>query len=131
MSFKTLIFFGLLAVTLGFTLPGDNTLVVNDSEWVSVSRNLNSLFKFFYITFSFLKVYGDVIPVADDVVLVRNARSPQGTLTGTFEHTPEEGSSANVYYNQQLAKNLELFGGAGRNFRFNENNAHAGLRYTY
>ncbi|XP_055854841.1 uncharacterized protein LOC129918378 [Episyrphus balteatus] len=109
MSFKTLIFFGLLAVALGFTLPGDNTLVVNDSEWV----------------------YGDVVPVADDVVLVRKARSPQGTLTGAFEHTPEEGSSANVYYNQQLAKNLELFGGAGRNFRYNENHAHAGLRYTY
>ncbi|XP_055854837.1 uncharacterized protein LOC129918374 [Episyrphus balteatus] len=109
MSFKTLIFFGLLAVTLGFTLPEENTASLIDSEWV----------------------YGDVVPVADDLVLVRKARSPQGSVTGTFEHSRRDGSSANVDYNHQVTKNLELYGGAGRNFRYNDNNAHAGLRYRF
>ncbi|XP_055854845.1 uncharacterized protein LOC129918381 [Episyrphus balteatus] len=109
MFFKTLIFFGLLAVALGFTLPEENTAGLVDSEWV----------------------YGDVVPVAEDVVLVRKARSPQGSMSGTFEHSRRDGSSANFDYNHQVTRNLDVYAGAGRNFRYNDNNAHAGLRYRF
>ncbi|XP_055905276.1 uncharacterized protein LOC129940804 isoform X3 [Eupeodes corollae] len=109
MSFKTLIFFGLLAVTLGFTLPEENPSYVADVDWV----------------------YGDVVPVSDDVVLVRKARSPQGSVSGTFEHSRQDGSSATIDYNRQLSKNLDVYAGASRNFRFNDNSGHAGLRYRF
>ncbi|XP_055854846.1 uncharacterized protein LOC129918382 [Episyrphus balteatus] len=108
MSFKTLIFFGLLAVALGFTLPEENTANL-ESEWV----------------------YGDVVPVAEDVVLVRKARSPQGSVSGIFEHSRPMGSSATIDYNHQLSKNLDVYAGASRNFKFNDNSAHAGLRYRF
>ncbi|XP_055905272.1 uncharacterized protein LOC129940803 [Eupeodes corollae] len=108
MSFKTLIFFGLLAVALGFTLPEEN-LVSGPSEWV----------------------YGDVVPVSHDLVLVRRARSPQGSVSGTFEHSRPMGSSATIDYNHRLSKNLDVYAGASRNFKFNDNSGHAGLRYRF
>ncbi|XP_055907546.1 uncharacterized protein LOC129942573 [Eupeodes corollae] len=110
MSLKSLIFLGLLAVTLGFTLPGESETVHDvETQWV----------------------YGDFVPVAEDVVLVRKARSPQGSVTGTFEHSRQGGSSASVDYNRQLSKNLEAYAGASRNFKYNDNSAHAGLRYRF
>ncbi|XP_055854839.1 uncharacterized protein LOC129918376 [Episyrphus balteatus] len=110
MSFKTLIFFGLLAVALGSVLPEKYSYETINSEWV----------------------YGDEVDaVPDDVVHLRKARSPQGSMSGTFEHSRRDGSSANFDYNHRLSKNLEVYGGAGRNFRYNDNNAHAGLRYRF
>nr|CAM92125.1 hypothetical protein [Eristalis tenax] len=109
MAIKLIILCGLFAVALGFTLPEDHYDGPN---------------------YEMQGFEEEPLPL-EDVILVRRARSPQRRFEGNFEHHSRHGNSASLGYSHPIGRNFEAYGGVARNFKYNDNSGHVGLRYNF
>ncbi|XP_055856436.1 uncharacterized protein LOC129919545 [Episyrphus balteatus] len=75
------------------------------------------------------------IPLGGFEVLQRKTRSPDDepkrTVEARGEHHDRHGTSASVTYTHPVGPNMDVYGGVSRNFKYNDNSGHVGVRYKF
>ncbi|XP_055904069.1 uncharacterized protein LOC129939912 [Eupeodes corollae] len=69
-------------------------------------------------------------------VLTRHVRSPDNnqplrTVEARGEHHGRHGDSASVTYTHPVGKNVDVYGQVSRQFKYNDNSGHVGIRYKF